>query len=101
MARLGHSSNLGWSGIVLQLTFPGRDRYPDPSVDEEEVALAALFDLLDQFLVARDQAGATDTSTFTAASAARNGPEETGPLRPGCDAIRGWERAQPGRALPS
>lgn len=55
LGRLGHSSNLVWTSIVLQLTFPGQDQYPDTlTPEQDERALEVLFALLDEFLAERD-----------------------------------------------
>lgn len=56
LTRLGRSSSLVWTAIVLQLVFPGQDRYDaeDLTPEQDEQALKALFDLLDEFLAERD-----------------------------------------------
>jgi hypothetical protein len=51
--RLGRGNNLVWTGLVLHLAFPGRDGGWGTVLDEpgaDAVAIAALFDLLDEFL---------------------------------------------------
>jgi hypothetical protein len=54
LARLGHSSPLVWTSIVLQLAFPGRDQIPYELTEEDEHALKILFGLIDEFLAERD-----------------------------------------------
>ncbi|GAB3653699.1 hypothetical protein [Glycomyces tarimensis] len=55
LARLGHSSPLAWTSIVLQLAFPDKDHVSDALTEEEdEHALKILFGLIDEFLAERD-----------------------------------------------
>ena len=56
VVRLGDGDNLTWSGLALQLAFPGgwpglRDRLADP--EQNAVAVSTLFELLDEFLAER------------------------------------------------
>jgi hypothetical protein len=55
LGRLGRSSPLGWTSIVLQIAFPEHDPYPEPRTPEQDRhALSVLFTLLDEFLAERD-----------------------------------------------
>ncbi|MDA1362383.1 hypothetical protein O1R50_22350 [Glycomyces luteolus] len=55
MDRLGPSSPLIWTAVVLQLAFPGQEQISDAlAPDQDEHALNVLFTLLDNFLAERD-----------------------------------------------
>ncbi|HEX2145787.1 MAG TPA: hypothetical protein VHG10_14905 [Glycomyces sp.] len=57
LGQLGHSSNLVWTSIVLQIAFPGEDLQPGTlPPEQDEHALSLLFALLDEFLAERDGA---------------------------------------------
>lgn len=48
LARLGHSSPLIWTSIVLQLAFPDQDRVSDAlTAEQDQQALKMLFVLID------------------------------------------------------
>jgi excisionase family DNA binding protein len=49
LLRLGEQDNLAWPGLVERIAFPGGVPRPRSTADEG-VAVAALFDLLDEFL---------------------------------------------------
>jgi hypothetical protein len=55
LGRLGHSSPLVWTSIVLQIAFPEQDLHPELLTPKQEKhALNVLFKLLDDFLAERD-----------------------------------------------
>ncbi|MDA1360470.1 hypothetical protein O1R50_12605 [Glycomyces luteolus] len=55
LARLGHSSPLIWTSIVLQLAFPGQDQVFDAlTAEQDRQALKLLFVLIDEFLAERE-----------------------------------------------
>jgi len=55
LGRLGHSSPLVWSSIMLQIAFPEQDPWSEPLTPEQDQhALSVLFTLLDEFLAERD-----------------------------------------------
>lgn len=47
--QLGHGNNLGWESLVLQLRLPADFSRP-LSAENDQLAVAGLFDLLDEFL---------------------------------------------------
>lgn len=47
--QLGHGANLGWPSLVLQLRLPADVTRP-LSAENDQLAVAGLFDLLDEFL---------------------------------------------------
>lgn len=57
LGRLGHSSPLVWTSIVLQIAFPDRDLHPQTLPPERDAhALSVLFEQMDEFLAERDSA---------------------------------------------
>jgi hypothetical protein len=55
IARLGHTSSLAWTSIVLQIAFPDQDLYSDALPPEQDAhALSVLFELLDEYLAERE-----------------------------------------------
>ncbi|MBR7836400.1 hypothetical protein KDL01_24190 [Actinospica durhamensis] len=52
--RLGHESNLVWSGLVRQIALPEGWESWDLSADKEKHVIRVLFELLDQFLAERE-----------------------------------------------
>jgi hypothetical protein len=64
LARLGRSSTLVWTSIVLQLAFPDQDSYSDAlAPEQDEHALNVLFTLLDEFLTERDGRAKPETGS--------------------------------------
>lgn len=55
VARRGHSCEHGWPGQVLHIALPdGWDNLWDLSTEDEKHAIEVLFQLLDEFMAARD-----------------------------------------------
>jgi hypothetical protein len=60
ITKVGEGDNLIWESLVLRLTFPEKDRSPQvSSLSSEENALASAtcFRLLDEFFQEREQVG--------------------------------------------
>lgn len=60
LARLGHTSPLVWTSIVLQIAFPGHNLVShELTAEQDEHALQTLFALIDEFLAERDRGAAS------------------------------------------